>query len=121
MVFSFILKFCYLRHSVASGGIVRSCQRAGALSVTPTSRPLLDILDTKDAGAPAPAHLYPRIAADDDSRIVTPTLFLLLDMRNALVTDDDIPLGETEGYKPLNFKELYGAHNHRLRTATSDA
>ena len=97
-----------------------TCGLAADLSYDPVSRPLLSFLDSADElNAPAPAELYPPVLPD-------PTLMTLSKFPQAVASSILVYRGDpgTDGgarqapCTPLNFKELYGAHTHRLRTLT---
>ena len=106
---------------MCGGGFVRStCGLAANLPYDPVSRPLLSFLDSADElNAPAPAELYAPVMPD-------PTLITLSqfpqDVASSILAYRGDP-GTDGGARqapctPLNFKELYGAHTHRLRTLT---
>ena len=106
---------------MCGGGFVRStCRLAGNLSYDPVSRPLLGFLGSADElNGPAPTELYARVLPD-------PTLVTLSKFPQDVASSILAYRGDpgTDGgarqvpFTPLNFKELYGAHTHRLRTVT---
>lgn len=98
---------------MADGRVIRSCACAPTPVAAP--RPILDLIGNNE-DLVAPANLYPSPSTDAHAHdFYKPHMDLDLDLNDC---DHCAIRGD---YNPLNFKELYGAHNHRLRMCALDA